>query len=87
MNKIIIPKYIYIPNEILNIIFSYCSSDNSKIIKNEKLKFVKIEKIINNSIQEYNFIKQDYIKEDYKEKNIISFKTFWFYNKKITSKL
>ena len=82
MNKIIIPKYIYIPNEILNIIFSYCSSDNSKIIKNEKLKFVKIEKIINNSIQEYNFIK-----EDYKEKNIISFKTFWFYNKKITSKL
>ena len=83
MNTIIIPKYIiYIPNEILNIIFSYCSSDNSKIIKNEKLKFVKIEKIINNSIQEYNYLKQKY-----KEKNIISFKTFWFYNKKITSKL
>ena len=83
MNTIINPKYIiYIPNEILNIIFSYCSSDNSKIIKNEKLKFVKIEKIINNSIQDYNYSIQNY-----KENNIISFKIFWFYNKKITSKL
>jgi len=83
MNTIINPKYIiYIPNEILNIIFSYCSSDNSKIIKNEKLKFVKIEKIINNSIQDYNYSIQNY-----KENNIISFKIFWFYNKKITCKL